>query len=198
MSRTGHTVDAGDAQVKRRPQRSDAVRLARRKYLSGERIEMGQLAAELGVSRVTLYRWVGTVDALLVEVIWALTELTLAQEWERAISMAGPRVPTVACNYLRQTMVQQGARRFAIEENERAMRILTLARYGYQPRLVDAVKNYLAADIAERRIHSSLPLDDLAYACVRIMESFYYLPTITGEQVDPDGAERVLTALLRP
>src|ERR1700754_4075066 len=37
----------------------DAFRLAREKFLAGERIDMSALAVELGVNRGTLYRWVG-------------------------------------------------------------------------------------------------------------------------------------------
>jgi len=33
---------------------------------------MGVLADELGVNRVTLYRWFGSRDDFLVEVIWSL------------------------------------------------------------------------------------------------------------------------------
>ena len=38
---------------------------------------MSALAEELGVNRVTLYRWVGSRNQLLVEVIWSLAERTL-------------------------------------------------------------------------------------------------------------------------
>jgi hypothetical protein len=39
---------------------------------------MTSLAAELGVNRVTLYRWVGSRDVLMVEVLWSLAASTLA------------------------------------------------------------------------------------------------------------------------
>jgi AcrR family transcriptional regulator len=57
---------------------ADALRLARRKFLAAQRIDMTSLAAELGVNRVTLYRWVGSRDALMVEVVWSLAAQTLA------------------------------------------------------------------------------------------------------------------------
>ena len=38
---------------------------------------MSGLAEDLGVSRVTLYRWVGSREHLLVEVIWSLGRRTL-------------------------------------------------------------------------------------------------------------------------
>src|SRR3954468_17932201 len=51
---------------------SRAQRLARRRFLAPERLDMSALAQELGVNRVTLYRWVGSRDKLLAEVAWAL------------------------------------------------------------------------------------------------------------------------------
>jgi hypothetical protein len=38
-----------------RPTPLDALGLARRRWLAGERLDMGALAKELGVSRATLY-----------------------------------------------------------------------------------------------------------------------------------------------
>ena len=174
----------------------DAYRLARRAYLRGERIDVQRIADELGVNRVTLYRWVGTKDALFVEVAWRLTEQTLRDGWQELVSLPGPRVPRLLSDYLRATMRQPGARRAALEQNDRLMRLLTLAEHGFQPRLLSLVKGRLAQDRLEGRIRSSLSLDDLAFATLRIAESYYYLPTIAGLPADPDGAERVILALL--
>jgi AcrR family transcriptional regulator len=55
----------------------DAIKLARKRFLQAERIDMSALADELGVNRVTLYRWVGSRDQLLVEIIWSLGSKTL-------------------------------------------------------------------------------------------------------------------------
>jgi len=43
----------------------DAARLAREHYLACERIDMQSLAAELGIGRTTLYRWVGDRESLI-------------------------------------------------------------------------------------------------------------------------------------
>src|SRR3954447_9738114 len=60
-----------------RPAATDALRLARRRFLAPERVDMSALAEELGVNRVTLYRWVGSRDQLLVEVVWSLAREAL-------------------------------------------------------------------------------------------------------------------------
>src|SRR3954451_24509654 len=51
-----------------------ALQVARRRFLAPERIDMSALATELGVNRVTLYRWVGSRDKLLVEIVWDLAD----------------------------------------------------------------------------------------------------------------------------
>ena len=60
-----------------RPTAEDAFRLARRRFLAAERVDMTAMAEELGVNRVTLYRWVGSREQLLVEVVWSLASVTL-------------------------------------------------------------------------------------------------------------------------
>src|SRR6476620_879716 len=50
----------------------DAFKLARRKWLSGERLDVGKLAAELGVGRATVFRWVGTRENLYGEICSSL------------------------------------------------------------------------------------------------------------------------------
>jgi AcrR family transcriptional regulator len=182
--------------VQAKATRRDALELARRKYLTGERIDIRQLAGELGVNRVTLHRWVGTRDELIVEIVWPLTEATLAQEWAKVERLPGLRLPRLVSGYLRANLFQGPAQRFLLDENDRAMRIFTMASYGYQPRLVNAVRGFLELELGSGRLQSRLSLDELAYITVRIAESFAYLPTITGDDPDPDGAERVLAAFL--
>ena len=69
---------AGDAEP-REPTAIDAFKLARRRFQGAERVDMSAMADELGVNRVTLYRWVGSREQLLVEVIWSLGARTLEQ-----------------------------------------------------------------------------------------------------------------------
>ena len=76
----------------RRPTPLDAFRLARRKFLSAERIDMSGLADELGVNRVTLYRWVGSREQLMVEVIWSLASRTLENVDRRTRATGGERI----------------------------------------------------------------------------------------------------------
>lgn len=49
-------------------------KLARRHWMEGRRITIGDLAREIGVSRVTLYRWVGSKDRLIEEILWSFAK----------------------------------------------------------------------------------------------------------------------------
>lgn len=176
----------------------DAFKAARADFLAGRRVDLQSLAARIGVSRVTLYRWVGTREQLLAEVIWSLTSQTVEAEWARLAGEPGPRVPDLLGNVMRAIWAQPGARSFLERENALAMSLLTLKSNGVQPRLLALLRDKLADDIATGRIDAVLPLDDLAYTVLRVSESFHYLPTITGERADPERATRVLRAILRP
>src|SRR2546428_3195536 len=87
-ARTKLQRDLAGATDRRRPTPLDAFRLARRKFLAAERIDMSALADELGVNRVTLYRWVGSREQLLVEVVWSLAQRPL-EKIDRGVRVGG-------------------------------------------------------------------------------------------------------------
>ena len=181
-----------------RPTPLDAFRRARRAMLDGHRLDMQALAAELGVNRVTLYRWVGSREQLLVEVLWSLTERTIGDIWSDLETTDGPRVPETLRRWVRATLDAPGVRRFLHGESDLAMRLLTLRSGGFQPRLFSLVRELITADLATGRVATSLPLDDLTFTAIRVSESYIYLPAITGETPDPDILGRVLAILLTP
>lgn len=79
----GRERDEGAPPGFRKPGRSDALDLARVRFLEGQRIEMGSLAAELGIGRTTLYRWVGEREDLIEEVLAGLID-----DWFEAVDGA--------------------------------------------------------------------------------------------------------------
>lgn len=180
-----------------RPTALEAFAIARRTFLRGERIEMNALAAELGINRVTLYRWVGSREELLVEILWSLAEHTLENRLEGLDNATGTRVAGLLAGFVDDVLSNAGMRRFLRDESDLAMRLLTLASGGFQSRLVGLVRRLLAEDVDTGRFATPVPLDDLAFTAVRIVESYVHLHAITGEDPDADRAGRVLHALLR-
>lgn len=177
-------------------QPTDAFALARDKYLAGERIEMQALADELGVSRMTLHRWVGSRDVLIGDILWSLAEQTLAAARRRARSTGPQRVADVVGRYLQTAHESPAFRTFVAREGEIALRILTTERSSLQANTVSAARALLEDEVAAGNMGLPLDIDDLAYIVVRIGESFLYTDIITGGAPDPGKARDAILALL--
>jgi AcrR family transcriptional regulator len=180
-----------------RPTALDAFRLARRKFLAAERIDMSGLAREVGVNRVTLYRWVGSRDQLLVEVIWSLGGRTLEKVEEDVSDTGAERIVQVVTGFLEAVISNAGMQRWLAEEGEHAMRLLTRHDTDFQPRLIAAVEELLSEEAEADRLNLPVDLHEVAYVIVRLIESYTYLDLITGEQPDARRAEPILRMLLR-
>jgi AcrR family transcriptional regulator len=176
---------------------ADAIRLARCKFLAAQRIDMTSLAGELGVNRVTLYRWVGSRDALLVEVLWSLAAPTLAGADARTRAGGGERIVQVITGFLDAVITNAGMRRWLAEEGELAMRLLTRHDTGFQPRLIEAVHELLREEAEAGRLDLPADLREVAYVLVRVIESYTYLDLILGERPDAARAEPIVRMLLR-
>jgi AcrR family transcriptional regulator len=180
-----------------RPTALDAFLRARKRFLASERVDMSSLAQELGVSRVTLYRWVGSRDALLVEVIWSLARRTL-DNIEAAVDETGAeRIVRIVTRFLDDVITNPGMQRWLAEEGESAMRLLTRHETGFQPRLIDAMHDLLLEEAEAGRLDLPVDLREVAYVIVRLIESYTYLDLITGERPDARRAEPILRLLLR-
>jgi len=180
----------------RKPDALDAFRVARRWFTAGRRIEMQELAAELGVNRATLFRWVGGRDDLLGEILWSLAEPALAAAVEASDGNGARRITGAIGRFVAAVDQADFLREFLRREPERALRILTTRAGTVQARLVGAIDTLLNDEISRGNLHSPLPLRDLAYLIVRIVESFLYAELITGEEPDIAMAELAVGALL--
>jgi AcrR family transcriptional regulator len=173
----------------------EVLRLARRRFLSGERLEMSSLAAELGVNRVTLYRWAGSRDRLLVEVLWSLADE--AMNYVRSQVPAAPdRAVKVVVGFLELVLANRGMQRLLATDIELTMRLLTHRAAGFQPRLLQAVEDLLREETAAGRLDVPMDSHELAYIVVRVIESYTYLDVLLGEEPDAHCAEAALTLLL--
>jgi AcrR family transcriptional regulator len=174
----------------------DAFRAARRCFLRGERLDMGRLAAGLGIGRATLYRWVGSRERLLGEILWSLAEAGL-REAEAAAAGRGPeRMVRFYERFLRLTAEHRPIREFIEREPEAALRVLTSREGVQQRRLIDALRRRLERAAREGDVRLPLAAGDLAYAMVRIGESFIWREFVTGEEPDVSAAVDVVRVLL--
>lgn len=187
------------AATDRRPDALTAFRIARRWFMAGQRIEMQELAAELRVNRATLFRWVGSRDDLLAEILWSLAERTLAlavRDTPVEPESGGERISAIIGRFVALLDEADYFRAFLRREPERALRILTTQAGTVQARLVAAVETLVREEITRTQMDPPLPPHDLAYLIVRIVESFLYSDIITGEPHDVTKAALAIIALL--
>jgi len=178
----------------------DVLREARRRFLRSQRLDMRELAADLAISRATLYRWVGDRERLLGEVLWSLAEPALADARAYADTHASNAgVDWVVQLYLhlaRMTVTFEPIRRFVETEREAALRVLT-SRHGVQQRrLIDALRKILEEKSVAGDLELRLDPAELAYVIVRIAESFIWHDFITREEADVVKSADVVRALL--
>lgn len=179
-----------------RPGPEDALELSRRRFLACRRIDVSAIAEELGVNRVTLYRWFGTRDRLLADTVWSLTRETLDRLDASVEATGAERVAAILLGLLEVAITSPGMRRWLREEGEHAMRVLSRHETDYQPRLIDAVARLLGEEHGAGRLALTVDVHELAYVIVRVLESYAYLDLITGEQPQAQRAAPILRMLL--
>jgi AcrR family transcriptional regulator len=185
-----------------RPTALDAFRLARRTFQTGDRVDMQALARALDVDRATLYRWVGSREQLLIEILWSLIEPTVTALIKTHCHDGPPRVPgqspaaAVMTSTVRAVSAHPGMQRFIDREGDLALRLLTTKASDFETRTRKLVTDLVDEEIDAGRLNVSIPREDLPYVLLRIMESYAYVGMITGERPDPDRATRVINALL--
>jgi len=180
-----------------RPTPLDALALARRRWLAGERLDMGALAKGLGVSRATLYSWVGSRERLIGEVIWSFAEQGLTQAIDAAEGEGAAYVVDVIERFARMNAAFEPLRRFIEQDPELALRILTSKKGPIQERMIEAARRLLEEQVAAGSLTVPLDIDTLAYLLIRVNESFIYSDVITGSEPDVDRAVEVVRLLLR-
>jgi AcrR family transcriptional regulator len=184
------------ARRSRQPDPLTAFKLARRWFTEGRRIEMQELAAELGINRATLFRWVGSRDDLIGEVVWSLAEPTLAAAAEASEERGGARIAAIMGRFADEVNRSEFFQTFLHRESERALRVLATRAGTMQSRLVGAVEALIVEETAQGQLTSQLPPHDLAYLVVRIAESFIYSDSIIGETPDAAKVTQAVRALL--
>lgn len=166
-------------------------------FLERRRLDMRALAGELGISRATLYRRVGGRDHLLGEVVWYLTRRSLARAYEGTEGLKGEeRIVTVVERFMRDVNSSPPLARLLEAEPEAALRILTSKHGPIQRGIIEILERLM--DLEESRGNLRLGIDHatMAYAIVRLGESFLYADVIADNDPDVDQAIAVIGRLL--
>lgn len=173
-----------------------AFRLARRRFVAGERLDMQVLAAELEIDRSTLFRWLGNRDQLLAAILISLTEPAIREADARSERVGGARIALTAYHYSQALIDSAFFQAYLRRESERALRLLTSKASPVQGYVVSIFERMIEQERDRGNLTHVLDSHDLAYLIVRIIESFVYADTITGDVPDATKIRDAVAALL--
>jgi AcrR family transcriptional regulator len=179
-----------------RPDRELALRAARRRFLRSQRFDVSALAEEIGVNRVTLYRWFESRDNYETEMIWSLALHSL-RTVDAALDVHGAeRIIGLVTGFVDVVLHNAGMQHWLAEDGEHAMRLLTRHDKPFQPRLIEHLEGILGEEHDAGFLDLPVVLHDLAYVLVRLIESYTYLDLLIGERPDAALLEPILRLLL--
>lgn len=178
--------------------RSRAVTVAAGWILQGRRVELQPLADQLGISRATLFRTAGTRDEVFGQALWELTARSLqaaARRGRDERARGGLRSTAAARRMNALVSTSTVLRRLFDDEPALTIRVLTDPTGPVQPRVVAFVEDVLRQDMADG-YQPVIDPADLAYALVRLGESFLYADVLADRRPDVAAADRLQHALL--
>jgi AcrR family transcriptional regulator len=175
--------------------RAQALALARRRFLAGERVDVQATARELGLARATMHRWFQTRELLLGEVLGALAQERLHAIRAQVPGGGAPALLATLDRFNREIAESHGMRALLAQEPERALRILTSGDGNVQPRVVATMEALIEAEVRARTFTPPILPRLLAYATVRLGEAFIYNDALTGIRGDVERLHQVEAAL---
>lgn len=176
--------------------REEVFDAAREQYLAGQRVDLTVLARNLGLGRATIYRWFGSRERLLGEVIADELEALIARKRSEVRRRGGQGLLEVFDRINRALSRSPALRRFLEQERMGAMRLLTAGTGMVQPRAVSCLTHLIEAEVAGGHYQPTADPETLAYAIVRLAEAFLYNDAVTGIRGDHARLREVEAALL--
>lgn len=176
---------------------ADLLALARRHFMAGERLSLDELAAELQVSRATVYRWAGNAELLAGRVIASMVEDTFRRSVSEAKGTGADRIIDATARGLHYIAASAPYQAFIRRDPEKALRIVASKEAPVQSTTIALNQGLIEEEMASGALRLPVDAHTMAYALVRIGESFLYADVIAGEKPDLDKAVEILKLMLR-
>ena len=173
----------------------DVLDAATHRYLRGHRVDVRAIAAELGLGRATVYRWFGSREELIGEVVVRAAEPVLAEARKDARGRGGAALLDTFDRFNRSLADSPALRSFVENERDAALRIISRGPI-VQPRIVAMIAGLIEEEANAGRYDPPVEPATLGYAIVRLAESFLFNDAAAGMRGDVDRLREVEAALL--
>jgi AcrR family transcriptional regulator len=176
--------------------RGDVLEAALQRYLRGVRVDVQAIATELGLGRTTIYRWFGSRDDVLAEVLAAAVDPVIDDARARSRGSGGPALLDTFDRLNRSLADAPALRKFVENEREAALRVIGSGAKFLQPHMVDRIAALIEEEERAGRYEPPVEPATLAYAIVKLAEAFLFSDAVAGMRGDVDRLREVEAALL--
>jgi AcrR family transcriptional regulator len=176
--------------------REDVLDAGLYRYLRGRRVDVQAIAAELGLGRATIYRWFGSREKLLGEVIIRATEPVLARARAGLAGKGGPGLLDTFDRFNRALADAPALRAFVEQERDAALRIIASGAGTVQPRIVELITGLITEEVEAGTYDPPVEPSVLGYAIVKLAQAFLFNDAVVGIRGDVDRLREVEAALL--
>jgi len=176
--------------------REDVVEAGLYRYLRGRRIDVQAIAAEIGVGRATVYRWFGSRDELIGEVVIRATEPLLAEARSGNEGKGGPGLLDTFDRFNRALADAPALVAFVEQERDAALRLVASGAGMVQPRVVELITGLIADEVEAGTYDPPVEPAILGYAIVKLAQAFLFNDAVAGIRGDVDRLREVEAALL--
>jgi AcrR family transcriptional regulator len=166
------------------------------RFVACRRIDVQALAAELGIGRATVYRWFGSREGLLGEVLVSAARFVVKNARREAKGTGGPRLLDTFDRINRALASAPSLRRFLQDERGTALRMVASGGGPVQPELVRLIREIIDEEAAAGRYYPPTDTETLAYAVVRLAEAFLFNDALADIRGDVDRLRVIEAALL--
>lgn len=177
----------------RRPTRQDALDVARTAFLEEARVEIGVLAAQLSISRVTLYRWFGSREQLLEQLLLQLAAEFIDAARREASGEGDERVVDFARRIMNATARFQPLRTFVEREPQLALRLLIGESGAIHRSIASALLDVLAETHTPEQ---TAALEGQVHAIVRMATALQWSTLAIGAEPETELAVGIIRAVL--
>lgn len=176
--------------------RDDVLKAAVEVFLSGNRVDVNAIAAQLGLGRTSIYRWFGSRDGLLGAAIARQLERMVAYAERTSDATGAERLNEILDRCIHWLVEDDALRTYFDNESTGALRLITRSD-GPVHQAAVAVVEGLIERAEEQGYRPPIERATLAYALVRLWEAFLYNDAVAGFRGDVDRLRQVQAALLR-
>ena len=176
--------------------REDVLAAATHRYLRGRRVDVRAIAAELGLGRSTIYRWFGSREGLIGEVLIRAADPLLDAARAEARGRGATALLDTFERMNRSLAEAPALRQFLEQEQASALRIITSSAGVVQPHFVKRVTALIEDEVRAGAFDSPVEPSALGYAIVRLAEAFLYNDAAIGIRGEVERLNEVEAALL--